>query len=80
MSHAKNLHFGGVQTFQIEAKVGVVVQSANWALYVVAMIYSPCFVSVQVILSSCGMQYRRREEVPKGGERRDEVPKGGELE
>jgi hypothetical protein len=56
------------------------VQSANWALYVVAMIYSPCFVSVQVILSSCGMQYRRREEVPKGGERRDEVPKGGELE
>jgi xanthine dehydrogenase molybdopterin-binding subunit B len=69
MSHAKNLHFGGAQTFQIEARVGVAVQSANWALYVVAVIYSPCFVSVQVMLSSMlGMQYRRRDEVPKGGE------------
>jgi hypothetical protein len=41
MSQAKNLHFGGAQAFQIEASIGVVVYSANYALYAEAVEYSP---------------------------------------
>jgi hypothetical protein len=53
MSHANNLHLGGAQAFQIEVRTRVGVQFANWSLYAEAVVYSPCFVGVQVILSSC---------------------------
>jgi hypothetical protein len=33
MSQAKNLHLGGAQTFQIDARSGVAGQPVNWALY-----------------------------------------------
>jgi hypothetical protein len=49
----KNMHLGGAQASQIEVRTGVGVQFANWALYAEALVYSPCFVGVQVILSSC---------------------------
>jgi hypothetical protein len=53
MSHANNLHLGGAHAFQIEVRTQVGLQFANWSLYAEAVVYSPCFVGVQVILSSC---------------------------